>query len=230
MNWLRRHKHSLLMATMVLALISQPVAGIAVEIIAVFVMLSVFLVVFERRWEQVVGLIVGVPCVVLSGLLRVLPESSQFVPMVAYQALMVIFLAFAIVRILADIFQSHEIGLDHVIGGFCGFILVGLVWAKVYLLIEYLVPGSFHIDPQVAVHLQDVQLRRFLFNHFSFAMLTPMDTGGVTPARPLVRTLTWIEALFGQFYFAVFIGQLVAGNLGRTERLKTGAKKTQEDA
>ncbi len=51
--------------------------------------------------------------------------------------------------------------------------------------------------------------RRFLFNYFSFSTLTTVGYGDVTPLAPAACSLSWLEAMFGQFYMAVFIGQLI---------------------
>jgi hypothetical protein len=218
MNWLRQRKHSLLLTLLVAGLLLQPVAGIAVELAGYVMILGVFVVVFERRWEQGIGLALGIPAIVASALGHLTLGTYQLPVSIAAQIAMIVFLSFAIVRILADILQTRAIALDDVIGAFSGFVLVGLVWGRLYLLIDGVLPNSFHIQADITGNLQDLQLRRFLFNHFSFAMLTPMDPGGVAPATPFVRTLTWAEALFGQFYLAVFIGQLVGARVEKAER------------
>ena len=63
----------------------------------------------------------------------------------AYHALMTVFLAFAVVTILRDIFENREIGFDHLLGAFSGFLLAGIAWGNLYLLIEVATPGAFTI-------------------------------------------------------------------------------------
>ncbi len=216
MNWLRRHKHSLLLTLLIVGMLVQPIAGLVVELAGYFTILAVFVVVFERRWEQYVGLALGIPTIAFSAAGYLSLGDYQMPVSVVGQIAMIVFLGFAIARILADILQDRAIRLDDVIGAFSGFVLIGLAWGRLYLLIDGVLPTSFHLEPEMTGNLQDIQLRRFLFNHFSFAMLTPMDPGGVTPATPFMRTLTWAEALLGQFYLAVFIGQLVGARVEKT--------------
>jgi hypothetical protein len=52
-----------------------------------------------------------------------------------------------------------------------------------------------------------------LFNHLSFVTLTTLGYGDITPISALACGLTWIEAIFGQFYVAVYVGQLVGMRL-----------------
>jgi voltage-gated potassium channel len=39
--------------------------------------------------------------------------------------------------------------------------------------------------------------------------LTSMGYGDITPVVPMAASLAWIEAVFGQFYLAVVVAQLV---------------------
>ncbi|MCE9608490.1 MAG: hypothetical protein K8U03_26700 [Planctomycetia bacterium] len=209
MKWLRQRKHRLLLAVLVLALLAQPVATGRTEIFGFLILLAVFLTVFERRVQHVVGIVLGLLTIATNTLGIFGPESHRDHYFIAYHILIISFMGFAVATILADIFSSERIQLDHVIGAFSGFILAALAWGNLYLLIYLLQPDAFHVEPQHVSHLNDLELRRFLFNHLSFASLTSLDHDGIAPLAPFVRTLQWFEALFGQFYFAVFIGQLV---------------------
>jgi len=45
--------------------------------------------------------------------------------------------------------------------------------------------------------------------YYSFVTLTTVGYGDITPVTPLVRALTCLEAIAGQFYLAVLIARLV---------------------
>ena len=128
---------------------------------------------------------------------------------------MIGFLAFAIAMILRDIFGNRRIRFEHLVGAFSGYLLAGLLWGNLYLLIELVAPGSFKLQPQVVAQFADEQRRRFLFNYLSFQMLTGAPNGDITPAVPMTCTLSWLERMFGQFYLAIYIGQLVGLRLAR---------------
>lgn len=209
LKWLRQRKHRLLLVTLFLGLLVQPIAAGNVEFGGYVVLLVVFLTIFERRVEQIVAVLLGVPAIATNMLGQFGSEGWRHFNLLAYHSLVLSFMAFAVVTILIDIFSSTRIQLDHVIGAFSGFILAALAWGNLYLLIYLIAPESFRVEERHLAQVNDVQLRRFLFDHLSFASLTPLDHDGVTPVAPFVRTLQWFEALFGQFYFAVFIGQLV---------------------
>lgn len=223
LKWLRQRKHRLLLVALFLALIIQPMAAGNLEFGGYTVLLVIFLTVFERRSEQVIALLLGIPAIATNMLGQVGSEGWRHFNLLAYHSLVLSFMAFAVVTILIDIFRSTRIQLDHVIGAFSGFILAALAWGNLYLLIYLISPEAFLVEPRHDTAINDVQMRRFLFNHLSFASLTTLDHDGVTPVAPFVRTLQWFEALFGQFYFAVFIGQLVGLTM-------VGAKPAKSDS
>jgi hypothetical protein len=52
------------------------------------------------------------------------------------------------------------------------------------------------------------------FLYYSFVTLTTLGFGDVTPVHPVVRTLSYLEAVIGQLYLAVLVASLV-GRYGR---------------
>lgn len=223
MKWLRQRKHRLLLATLLVALLLQQFAAVKMEGIGFFAILAVFLAVFERRAEQIVAVALGLPAIAANLLGTIGPEDTRNSYLIAYHLLVIAFMGFAVVTILLDIFRSTRIQLDHVIGAFSGFILAALAWGNLYLVIFLIDPAAFRIELTHVDHMADLELRRFLFNHLSFASLTTLDHDGIVPVAPFVRTLQWFEALFGQFYFAVFIGQLVGLTMVNSKPAKSDA-------
>ena len=75
--------------------------------------------------------------------------------------------------------------------------------------------GGGDVQPEIAWQLQERHLRHALFNFFSFATLTSLGYNDITPVTPLANTLTWLEVIFGQFYMAVVVAQLVGMRLAQ---------------
>ena len=67
----------------------------------------------------------------------------------------------------------------------------------------------------IAWRLGDWHLQRFLFNYFSVMTLTTMGYGDIAPAGSPVYSLVWLESVFGQFYIAVVVAQLVGLKLAQ---------------
>jgi hypothetical protein len=132
-----------------------------------------------------------------------------------YYGLVVLFLAYTVALILRGLFAQKVILADHVVGAVCGYLLAGLAWAALYMLVETVQPGSVRVSPEIAWQLADEHTRRYLFHYFSFETLTTVGYGDVTPVRPAACSLVWLEAVFGQFYLAVIVAQLVGLKLAQ---------------
>src|SRR5262249_12419033 len=140
---------------------------------------------------------------------------AQTAAAVSYHCFLVVFMNFAVAVILRGLFEKRVVQSDHVVGALCGYLLAGAAWGNLYVLTETLLPGSFNVSPAVAWQLTEEHTRRFLFNYYSFVTLTTLGYGDITPVSPAACSLTWIEAVFGQFYVAVVVAQLVGLKLAQ---------------
>jgi hypothetical protein len=57
--------------------------------------------------------------------------------------------------------------------------------------------------------------QRFFFDYFSVMTLTTMGFSDMAPAGAPVYSLTWVESVFGQFYIAVVVAQIVGLRLAQ---------------
>jgi voltage-gated potassium channel len=104
--------------------------------------------------------------------------------------------------------QDTTISITTLFGPISCYLLIGLIFSNIYLLIEVLSPHSFTgLDVQ-----NEVQAI-----YFSFITLTTVGFGEIIPLKPIAQTLTWFESFSGQLYIAIIIGQLVG-------RYETGKK------
>lgn len=87
------------------------------------------------------------------------------------------------------------------------YLLLGLLWALGYQLIETLLPGSFRFMEE---HDAAGSFIKHGFAYFSFVTLTTVGYGDITPVHPIARTAAIGEALVGQLYPAILIGRLVS--------------------
>ena len=113
--------------------------------------------------------------------------------------------------ILVDVLAAKRIVFDMVCGALCVFVLFCMCWANVYTLVERLVPGSFAID-FARYHVNpgaDPFASAGVFTYYSFVTLTTVGYGDIVPASATARWLVWLEAVFGQFYMAVFVSRLI---------------------
>lgn len=110
---------------------------------------------------------------------------------------------------LAHAFRNGPVTLHRIQGAVGSYLLLGLVWAHAYLLIEILSPGSFSFSSGTAedsTHLS-------MFSYLSFTTLTTLGYGDCTASNPFARSLCMTEALVGQLYPAILIARLVSTEL-----------------
>jgi hypothetical protein len=77
-------------------------------------------------------------------------------------------------------------------------------------------PGSFRVADVIAWRLGDWHLQRFYFNYYSVTTLTSLGYSDITPIGTLALSLSWLEVVFGQFYIAVVVAQLVGLRLAQS--------------
>jgi len=207
-------RHSVLLAVAVLSEALQSVAASPLGetlflLLVIFMVAVTFLVVFETPQQRTIGALLGAPGLLADWGHYAFSGPALHVTVVVHNLFMCAFFLFAAATILQTIFQHRDVDLDAVVGAVCGYVLAGAAFANLYTLVENVSPGSFSISTSIASHFQGWHARRSLFGYFSIVTLTTMGYGDITPVVPTTATLAWIEAVFGQFYLAVVVAQLV---------------------
>jgi hypothetical protein len=204
-----------LLAALVAIAILEPLAvklsegvSIGVAAITLLIYVGVLLAVFENGWEHRASLFLIGSAFVASVLHQLAPDPLQ-VWAVVFHCLAAVFLGFAVVVILQRIFRRRAIGADDVIGALCGYLLAGALWGNLYALVYLIHPEAFQISDKIAAQLGNWHMQRFLFDYFSIMTLTTNGFGEIAPAGSPVYSLIWLESVFGQFYIAVVVAQLV---------------------
>lgn len=114
-----------------------------------------------------------------------------------------VFMAYALAALLQRVFNARSVGLNEIYASICAYILIGIVFAALYLLIETAAPGSFHFTYEQR-HMDSAP-----FIYFSFSALAGGSSDLVALA-PLARSLALLEVLIGVIYVAVLIGRLIS--------------------
>jgi hypothetical protein len=115
-----------------------------------------------------------------------------------------LFVGFTAVLILRQVVRAGPITPRRVQGSVAIYLLLGILWAICYEIVELLQPGSFGVFgrkdtaalPQLA--------------YFSFTTLTTLGLGEIVPLRPLARSFVVLEALVGQLFPVILIARLVS--------------------
>jgi len=122
-----------------------------------------------------------------------------------------VFLVFVFLRVLLHVLRKRHVTADTLAAAVCSYMLLGLVFADLYMLAVQAVPDAFVI-PASFEPASRADLRGTLI-YFSFSTLTTVGFGDVHAATPGVGGLAASEAVAGQVYLAVLIARLVGMHL-----------------
>jgi hypothetical protein len=182
--------------------------NILTDIFLSVILLSAIQAVSEKRSSFIIALALAFPYFIL--------EWSTYLvsaPLVRDLAKLfgAFFTAYALIFILSFIVRQEEVTAEVIKAAVCGYFLLGLAWAFVYLFLESLQPGSFQIAKNgTGDHGH--------FIYFSFVTMTTLGYGDTIPASNAARSLAALEAVMGQLYLAVTIARLVGIHIAQAQQ------------
>ena len=124
------------------------------------------------------------------------------VPQVWVQVATLTSLLLLLAIILVQTFRSGPITTHRIMGGVAAYLLLGVIWAEAYALVEIVRPGSF----EGTLHVADGP-RAWLY--FSYITLATVGYGDVLPIHPVARSLATLEAVTGSLYLTILLARLV---------------------
>jgi hypothetical protein len=230
-------KNLTLLVGIVVMLVTQPLAahrslaaGAIFDAAFAAMCLYVLYVVFRAGWPRRIAFGLFLPVLAASVGHYVLPLHDRVWMDTVFHCFTVLFLAFAVAVILREIFARRVIRGDDVLGAFLGYLLAALVWAHLYQLTYALAPEAFNVKPETLPRLGEWHGRRALFEYLSFTTMTSLGFADISPAGPPVYSLVWLEVMFGQFYMAVVVAQLVGLKLAEAIRKERPDHEAGRDA
>ena len=221
MNTLRKHKYAILLAallcvTLVQSFSQRLLRPVLSDLAMLTAMLLVVLIVFERRADRLVAFIALVTATAAVVVAYVLSGSYSQLPLrVINHSAKLLLIGLATFVILRNIFAQRVVGADDVLGAVCGYLLAAGAWSNLFLLIESFLPGSFSVSPGFSAGLDTWDTRIAVLNNVSLGSLTSVGSSAAVAVRPPATILVPLEAMFGQFYIAVVVAQLVGARLSQ---------------
>lgn len=99
---------------------------------------------------------------------------------------------------------SGQIDSNKIVGAICIYLLIGLIWALLYLFMAQSVPGAFNGLEQAEWYENFAD-----GTYYSFVTLTTLGYGDISPVTPVARFLVYMEAIVGVFYMAILVASLI---------------------
>ena len=111
---------------------------------------------------------------------------------------------------LSRVLQHRRVTRETILGAICAYVLIGLLFAFLFLAVSDLRDGPFFAQP--GPHPESEYL------YFSFVALTTLGFGDLSPVSGLPQALTVFEALAGSIFLVVLVARLVTLWVRQDER------------
>jgi voltage-gated potassium channel len=93
---------------------------------------------------------------------------------------------------------------NKIVGAICIYLLMGLIWTLLYLLIAQAMPDAFNGLEQTLWYDNFADVA-----YYSFVTLTTLGYGDISPKIPVARFVVYMEAIVGVFYMAILVASLI---------------------
>ena len=147
----------------------------------------------RRHWVTVAA------CVALAPLVLIVNSAS--VVGLTYLLPVALLVTATLPVTLSRVFEHRRVTHETIFGALCSYVLVGLLFAFLYLAVAELRDGDFFAQAG------DQSQSEYLY--FSFVTMTTLGFGDLSPSVGLPQALTVLEALFGQIFLVTLVARLV---------------------
>jgi voltage-gated potassium channel len=102
---------------------------------------------------------------------------------------------------ISRVLHHRRVTYETVLGALCAYVLIGLLFAFLYLAVNEVSTEPFFTQP--GPHTQGEYM------YFSFVALTTLGFGDLSPSVGLPQALTVLEALLGSIFLVTLVARLV---------------------
>lgn len=160
----------------------------------------------HNRAIKIVVCCLSAPTLILDWLTLIYPIKSLIVVSLCFT---IVFLAVTTASILYNVVAAARVTLETLRGVICAYFMIGFVFAFIYLLIEFINPGSFQLMRSDANRvLHGPYLSQLMY--FSYVTLLTIGFGDITPLNNISQSFVIIEGVIGQFYIAILVARIVS--------------------
>lgn len=172
-----------------------------VQVVEVLLLIATVAAVGRTTLPFVIALLLGIPAFGFQvvGLLG-LDDPTHF--RMLSTAFYLAFDVVAVVYLLRYVFSTDVMTDDKLFGAAAAYLMLGMVFATAYTLIQFLDPGAFGVQPG------DPPRTFYDLLYMSFGCLTSNGPGDITPIGARVRALVILEEAFGTLFVAILIARL----------------------
>jgi hypothetical protein len=132
-------------------------------------------------------------------------------PLVVGQLFGALFIGLVIRLLIKFIFNEKEITKEVIYAAVVVYLLLAMMWAFAYFILEFVYPGSLSIP-------NGLSRDTFQYIYFSFVTITTLGYGDIAPLTQKASSLVILEAVTGQIYLVVVVAWLVGMHVSRRSK------------
>jgi hypothetical protein len=193
----------LLLATSSLSQFEERLAHLIWELmIMATLVIGVWSLSHDRKW-----FVSGIALSLTIVLLVIIAEATK-IHWLVYLIVLCWYLFFlmAFVFTAKAVIRTREIDANSIVGAICIFMMAAFMWSMTYSVILMFDPAAFKgVDIGLSVTDSFSQM-----TYFSFVTITTLGYGDISPVLPIAQSIVVLEAMFGQFFIAIFVAGMVA--------------------
>jgi hypothetical protein len=203
-----RHPSAALLFVQILSILLYPAVSDtpmdrgAFRVVGLTVLGAALYVVKRGPWLTGFAAVLALPVVVLSIWLSF---DFDFRIQAITAALSSVFYFYAAGSLIAYMLEDEFATADELFAAGATFTLLAWAFAYVYLVCQFLLPGSFGASPGSGDARPWMEL---LF--LSFTTLSGVGLGDIVPVLPMARALVMLEEFSGVMYLALVVSRLIA--------------------
>lgn len=207
-GWLYRMRCIYLFASLLMFIVLVPLlAGtintqdrVVANLLNMFILVAAVAAVGRSTLSFVLALLLTLPVLgfQLAGLLQ--GEADYLVWSWGFGAA---FYAMTLFCLLRYVFSADVMNADKLFGAASAYMLLGMLWAYFYMIVQHLHAGAFTLYGTVveAMPAQDLI-------YFSYTTLTSTGFGDIAPLHSYARSLANLEQICGVLFVAILIARL----------------------
>jgi len=172
---------------------------VVLNTIGLLIVVSAVATVGPSRVSFVISLLLAVPTLVFQWLALTSGQSNMLLWSWAFGAGLY---AATLIYLVGYVFRRDVMTGDKLWGAAAAYLMIGVLWAYLYGIIEYYYPGSFTSGGEIA---------RFTLSeliYFSFSVLSSSGFGDMAPNSNQARSLCVVEQVVGALFVAILIARL----------------------
>ena len=162
----------------------------------------------EKWFHTGVGIAVSVIAVVIIGVALELLQLYYL-----HLILLFCFYLWAIWLAGKQVLFTGAVDANRIVGAICIYLLMGLIWALMYMFIAQAIPGAFNGVEQLVWYDNFADVA-----YYSYVTLTTLGYGDISPVAPIARFLVYMEAVIGVFYMAILVASLIGVGINESQK------------